>query len=501
MTQFKDFELDPSILSSLEKLGYISPTPIQQLAIPYLLENEGDLVALAATGTGKTASFGLPLLHQLDRSSNSPQALILAPTRELSSQVVSELNKFSSNLKGVRITEVIGGASIEKQIDSLKRGSQIIVATPGRLVDLLKRKKIDMSGIRSVVLDEADEMLNMGFQNDLNEIMKALPSEKRLILFSATMSRQVRRIASDYMTDPYEIGNSEEHKSSGGIRHIYYRVKAHNKYAALKRILDTNPEIYAIVFCRTKSETGEISGKLIQDGYGADSLHGDLSHSQREQVMKRFHSRNIQILVATDVAARGLHVTDLSHVIHFSMPLEPELYTHRSGRTGRAGKFGLSVSLINLREENKLLQYGKQIGIEFHRETIPAGSEIFKNHINTYLNRVLQTDVNNQISENISEEMMLVYDQFTKEEFLHRVLSEKFSALLRQNDVDSDLDITDEKDTSGTHAHAKGQGSRSRKKDSRRTPGQSKKQKNSYGFPPRGGNRKKTKKKTKSGVA
>ncbi len=456
MTQFKDFNLDPSLLSAIEEMGYEAPTSIQQMAIPYLLENEGDLVALAATGTGKTASFGLPLLQKIDRTIGEPQALILTPTRELSTQVVNDLKKYSANLKGVRVTGIIGGASMEKQISELRKGSQIIVATPGRLIDLIKRRKINISQIQNVVLDEADEMLNMGFQDDISEILSGLPKERRLILFSATMPRQVRKIASDFMKNPFEIGKSAEHNASGGVRHTYFRVKAHNKYAALKRIADANPLIYAIVFCKTKNETGEIAEKLIKDGYNADSLHGDLSHAQREQVMNRFHSRSVQILVATDVAARGLHVTDLTHVINYNLPTEPELYTHRSGRTGRAGKTGISISIINLREERKLLQYGKQIGIDFQREIIPSGSDICRNQMKHYMNRILNTEIKEKLLEPVSEELTAMAESMTKEELLYRFLSDKFGDMLKYYDGSPNLNITDEMDTSGDSRSSRG---------------------------------------------
>lgn len=448
MSNFQDFNLDERILAAIKDLNYEKPTPIQEKAIPHLLNETGDLVALAATGTGKTASFGLPLIQNIDQANRRPQALILTPTRELSVQVANDLKSFSKKIPGIRITGIIGGARLDNQIADLKKGTHVIVATPGRLIDLLGRKKIDASGIHTVVLDEADEMLNMGFQDAINEILTLLPEKKRMVLFSATMPSDVRRIASDFMHKPLEIGKGAEQNASSSVKHIYYRVKAHNRYTVLKRIADSNPGIYGIVFCRTRSETKEIAELLIRDGYGADALHGDLTHSQRESVMNRFRNKNIQILVATDVAARGLDVNNLTHVVNYNLPAEPELYTHRSGRTGRAGKKGICISIINLREEGKLFQFQKKIGIRFERGLVPNGIQVCSGQMMDYLKRIKDTEIKEESLAPYMDSVQSIIAEENKDDLILKLLSMQFGNLLKYYKKEENLNIVDDRDTS-----------------------------------------------------
>jgi ATP-dependent RNA helicase DeaD len=448
MTNFEDFNLDDRILAAIQDLNYEKPTPIQEKAIPHLLNESGDLVALAATGTGKTASFGIPLIQKINVANRRPQALILTPTRELSVQVANDLKSFARKIPGIQITGIIGGARLDSQVADLKKGTHVIVATPGRLIDLLGRKKIDTTGIHTVVLDEADEMLNMGFQDAITEILTMLPEEKRMVLFSATMPRDVRRIAQDFMHKPFEIGKGAEQNASSSVKHVYYRVKAHNRYIVLKRIADSNPGIYGIVFCRTRSETKEVAEQLIRDGYGADALHGDLTHAQRESVMNRFRNRNIQLLVATDVAARGLDVNNLTHVINYNLPAEPELYTHRSGRTGRAGKEGVCISIINLREESKLLQFQKRIGVHFERGLVPNGIQVCSGQMIDYLQRIIDTDIKQESLAPYMDSVQSIIKDEDKDELIFRLLSMQFGDLLKYYKKDENLNISDSRDTS-----------------------------------------------------
>ncbi|MFC1524600.1 DEAD/DEAH box helicase, partial [Thermodesulfobacteriota bacterium] len=376
MTSFEELGIQSDILQGLGALGFECPTPIQEQVISCLLKKTVDLVGRAQTGTGKTAAFGIPILQQTDASSSRTQSLILCPTRELCVQVTKDLMALAKFMPSINVLAVYGGASIDQQINSLRRGAQIVVATPGRLHDLIRRGKIDISAIRLLVLDEADEMLQMGFQDELNAILAETPSTKNTLLFSATMSRAVAAIAGNYMQNPVEITIGRGNEGAEKIDHIYYMVQARDRYPALKRVMDINPDIYAIVFCRTRLECKDVADKLIQDGYSADALHGDLSQAQRDQVMNKFRRKNLQVLVATDVAARGLDVNDLSHVINYNLPDESANYTHRSGRTGRAGKTGTSIAIINLREKFKIRDIEKRIHKKFRQERVPSGSEI-----------------------------------------------------------------------------------------------------------------------------
>ena len=354
MNAFEQLGINPDLIKGIEKLGFTAPTAIQEQAIPVLVENKRDFVGLAQTGTGKTAAFGLPLLELIDYTKNYPQALVLAPTRELCVQISQDIKEYSHFAQQAKVLAVYGGANIVTQISALRRGVHIVTATPGRLLDLIERRAIDLSKITHVVLDEADEMLNMGFQEDINSILSNTPEEKRTWLFSATMPSQVRAIASKYMNDPVELTIGKKNSANENIVHEYYVIRDREKYSALKRIVDFCPEIFGLVFCRTKIETQEIAEKLMKDGYNADSLHGDLSQQQRDKVMARFKSKTLQMLVATDVAARGIDVDDVTHVINYHLPDEIEYYTHRSGRTARAGKTGVSISLVTSRDTSKI---------------------------------------------------------------------------------------------------------------------------------------------------
>ncbi len=366
----------PGILKAIQELGFESPMPVQEKVIPLMLGGEVDIIALAQTGTGKTAAFGLPLVQATDTEINNTQALILCPTRELCMQITGDLTDYAKFTGKLKIQAVYGGASIDNQIRGLKKGVHIIVATPGRLIDLIGRGAARLSAVTTVILDEADEMLNMGFLDSINEILEEVPDGRRTLLFSATMSKEIASIARKYMNSPTEITIGAKNSSADNVSHAYYLVHAKDKYKVLKRIADFEPDIYGIVFCRTRKETQEVASKLIDDGYNADALHGDLSQMQRDAVMQKFRVRNLQLLVATDVAARGLDVDDLTHVINYSLPDDTEVYTHRSGRTGRAGKTGISISLVHLRERHILQQIERMVKKPFKAIPIPTGSEI-----------------------------------------------------------------------------------------------------------------------------
>lgn len=365
MILFNEMGLSTEIQSAIEDLGFVQPTPVQEKVVPFLLESRQDMVALAQTGTGKTAAFGLPIIQQLDTQKKSVQALILSPTRELAIQIAGDLQNFSKNLGFINIAVVYGGADIVKQMKEIERGAQIVVGTPGRTLDLIKRKKLQVNEIRWVVLDEADEMLSMGFKDDLDAILENSPAEKQTLLFSATMPQEIVAISKKYMNNIFEISVGKKNTGTANVEHNYYLIHAKDRYLALKRIADVNPNIYGIIFCRTRMETKEVADKLMEDGYNADALHGDLSQSQRDFVMARFRGKHLHMLVATDVAARGLDVNDLTHVINYNLPDDPEVYIHRSGRTGRAGKKGISVTLIHLREKGKLREVERMINQPF----------------------------------------------------------------------------------------------------------------------------------------
>ncbi len=427
---FIELGIRHEIVNAISDLGFENPTPIQEQSIPVLLSGSNDFVGLAQTGTGKTAAFGLPLLELLDFEENHPQALVLCPTRELCLQITNDLKNYAKNTRNVHVVAVYGGASISDQLHQIRRGVQIVVATPGRMLDIINRGAINFSGVKYVVLDEADEMLNMGFQEDIDNILSETPEDKKTWLFSATMPSEVRRIANKYMTDPYELTMGSKNTGNANIEHEYYVVRARDKYAAFKRIVDFNPEIFGIVFCRTKIETQEIAEALIKDGYNADSLHGDLSQQQRDKVMKRYRERSLQLLIATDVAARGIDVNDVTHVINYSLPDEIENYTHRSGRTARAGKTGVSISIINGKELGKIRQIEKVIGKRFAKIEIPTGFDVVEKQLFALIHKVHNVEVNEQQIEQYLPRIMDEFNDLSKEEIIKRFASLEFNSFL-----------------------------------------------------------------------
>lgn len=430
MTPFTELGIHDDILRGLADLGFVEPTPIQERIIPTLLTGRSDVVGLAQSGTGKTAAFGIPLLQLVDARSRQTQALVLCPTRELCVQVAKDVTDFAKYRPGLKVLPVYGGAGIDAQIGALKKGVQIVVATPGRLNDLMRRRKVDVSSIHTVVLDEADEMLTMGFQEELNAILAETPADKRTFLFSATMSREVSAIAGRYMTDPVEVTVGRRNAGADNVSHEYYMVHARDRYPALKRIVDVNPDIYSIIFCRTRQETQDVADKLIQDGYNADALHGDLSQAQRDQVMNKFRRRNTQLLVATDVAARGLDVDDLTHVINYNLPDDTVNYTHRSGRTGRAGKIGISVALIHMRENHRIKELERKLNKKFRKSLIPTGREACKNQLFKLIETMKEVEVNHKQIDPFLPEVMESLTGLDREELVKRFVSIEFNRFL-----------------------------------------------------------------------
>ena len=426
MKSFSELGVREDILRAIEELGFKQPMPVQEAAIPCLLGNNGDLVALAQTGTGKTAAYGLPLIQQTDVSRPYAQALILSPTRELCIQIAGDLADFSKYINGLHIIPMYGGTSIENQIRNFKRGAHIIVATPGRLIDLMNRGVVKLDTIDKLILDEADEMLNMGFAEDLEAIVSAVPEGRQTMMFSATMSREISAIASKYLHDAQEIVIGTRNEGAENVNHIYYMVHAKDKYLALKRVVDYYPNIYAIIFCRTRMETQEIADKLIQDGYNADSLHGELSQAQRDLTMQKFRKRQLQLLVATDVAARGLDVDDLTHVINYGLPDDIENYTHRSGRTGRAGKTGTSISIINLREKGRVRMIEKTIGKEFVYAKIPSGERICEKQLYKMMDDIERFQVNEEQIAPFLPDILRKLDWLDKEDIIKRLVGREF---------------------------------------------------------------------------
>ena len=411
-------------------MGYENPMPVQEEVIPYLLGNGNDVVALAQTGTGKTAAFGLPLIQKIEVKKRVPQALILCPTRELCLQIAGDLNDYSKYIDGLKVLPVYGGSSIESQIRMLKAGVHIIVATPGRLIDLMERKVAKLETIADVVMDEADEMLNMGFTDSINAILEKVPEDRNTLMFSATMSPEISRIAKKYLHDAKEITIGTKNEGSKNVNHIAYLVHAKDKYAALKRIADYYPQIYGIIFCRTRKETQEIADKLIQDGYNADSLHGELSQAQRDLVMQKFRQRHLQLLVATDVAARGLDVNDLTHVINYGLPDDIESYTHRSGRTGRAGKTGISIAIINLREKGKMREIERIINKKFIMGEMPSGKQICEQQLIKLIDDIEKVKVNDEEIESFLPGIYRKLEWLSKEDLIKRVVSMEFNRFL-----------------------------------------------------------------------
>jgi len=430
MKTFEELGVSPEIRKAIEEMGYENPMPIQEEVIPYLLGNGNDVVALAQTGTGKTAAFGLPLIQKIDVSRRVPQALILCPTRELCLQIAGDLTDYSKYITDLKILPVYGGSSIESQIKSLKAGVHIIVATPGRLIDLMERKVARLDTVADVVMDEADEMLNMGFTDSINAILEKVPEERNTLMFSATMSPEIARIAKTYLHDAKEITIGTKNEGSKNVHHIAYTVHAKDKYLALKRVVDFYPQIYGIIFCRTRKETQEIADKLIQDGYNADSLHGELSQAQRDLVMQKFRQRHLQLLVATDVAARGLDVNDLTHVINYGLPDDTESYTHRSGRTGRAGKTGVSIAIINLREKGKMREIERIIKKKFDIGTLPTGKEICEQQLIKLIDDIEKVKVDEEEIETFLPGIYRKLEWLSKEDLIKRVVSMEFNRFL-----------------------------------------------------------------------
>ncbi len=471
MRTFEELGVMPEICEAISEMGFEHPMPVQEEVIPYLLGNGNDVIALAQTGTGKTAAFGLPIIQKADPALPYAQALILSPTRELCLQIADDLAAFSKYVEGLRVVPMYGGTSIENQIRNVRRGVHIIVATPGRLIDLMERGVVDLSTVRDVVLDEADEMLNMGFTDSINRILEDVPRDRNTLLFSATMSKEIAGIAKNYLTDAREIVIGNKNEGSKNVNHVYYMVHAKDKYLALKRIADYYPNIYGIIFCRTRMETQEIADKLIQDGYNADALHGELSQQQRDLTMQKFRKRRIQLLVATDVAARGLDVDDLTHVINYGLPDDTENYTHRSGRTGRAGKRGTSIAIINLRERGRMREIEKVIGKEFVKGTIPTGKEICEKQLWKVIDDIEKTEVK---EDDIAEFLPAIYrklDWLDKEDIIRRVVTREFGRFVEYYSNAPEPEPVQERGPKGERT--KGDGSpRQRKEKGDRKPEQ-----------------------------
>ena len=430
MKTFEELGVCEPIRKAIEELGFVQPMPVQEAVIPYLLGNENDVIALAQTGTGKTAAFGIPLLERIDTSRRETQALVLSPTRELCLQITDDLRDFAKYMDGIHVEAVYGGAAIEPQMRALKKGVEIIVATPGRLVDLMHRGYARLEQVSNIVLDEADEMLNMGFSDSINEIFESLSVDHHTLMFSATMSKEVERVAKKYLHDYKEIVVGSRNEGAENVNHIYYMVNAKDKYLVLKRIVDYYPRIFAIIFCRTKVETQEIADKLIKDGYNAESLHGDLSQQQRDLTMQKFRNHLTQLLVATDVAARGLDVDDLTHVINFGLPDDIENYTHRSGRTGRAGKKGTSISIVHSREKFKIRNIEKEIGKEFVKAEIPSAEEICKKQLYKVMDQIVKTDVDDEEIAPFMQDINRYFEYIDKEELIKKIVSLEFGKFL-----------------------------------------------------------------------
>ena len=430
MKTFEELGVSGEIRKAIEELGFVQPMPVQEAVIPYLLENKNDVIALAQTGTGKTAAFGIPLLMRIDTSNRNAQALVLSPTRELCLQITDDIRDFAKYMDGVHVEAVYGGASIEPQMRALKKGVNIIVATPGRLIDLKNRGVADLTNVRNIVLDEADEMLNMGFSENISEIFESINENHSTLMFSATMSREVEKVAKKYLHDYQEIVVGSRNEGAENVNHIYYMVNAKDKYLALKRIVDYYPRIFAIIFCRTKIETQEIADKLIKDGYNAESLHGDLSQPQRDLTMQKFRQHLTQLLVATDVAARGLDVDDLTHVINFGLPDDIENYTHRSGRTGRAGKKGTSISIVHSREKFKIRNIEKEIGKKFVEAEIPSAEEICKKQLYKVMDQIVKTDVDDEEIAPFMQDISRYFEYIDKDELIKKIVSLEFGKFL-----------------------------------------------------------------------
>jgi len=441
MTTFADFGLYDDILKSLSEIGFETPTPIQNKCIPHLMGSKRDLVAFAQTGTGKTGAFGIPALQLTKSEDKRTQTLILCPTRELCIQISRDMQAFSKHMSGIGVVPVYGGASIETQMRALKKAAQVVVATPGRAVDLIRRKKLQLGAVERVILDEADEMLNMGFKEDLDAILNVTSDSKQTLLFSATMSREVQRMTKTYMLDPLEIAATKMNTGAVNVSHVYYMVHAKHRYEVLKRIADSNPNIYGLVFCRTRQETKDVAHKFMHDGYNADALHGELSQAQRDEVMRRFRSKKLQILVATDVAARGLDINDLTHVVNYNLPDDSEVYVHRSGRTGRAGKKGISIAIIHTREMGKIKSIENKFKIKFNKELVPTGKDICTKQLYALIDKIEKVDVDEK---QIAPFMPAIYeklDWLSREELIKHFVSAEFNRFLAYYKHATDINV------------------------------------------------------------
>ena len=464
MKNFEELGLSPEIRRAIEEMGYECPMPVQEEVIPYLLGENNDVVALAQTGTGKTAAFGLPLIQKINVKNRIPQSLILCPTRELCLQIAGDLNDYSKYITGLRVLPVYGGSSIDSQIRALKQGVHIIVATPGRLLDLMERKTVSLTTIQNVVMDEADEMLNMGFTDSINAILADVPQERNTLLFSATMSPEIARISKKYLRDAKEITIGRKNESTSNVKHVVFTVHAKDKYAALKRIVVYYPQIYGIIFCRTRKETQEIADKLMQEGYNADALHGELSQAQRDTVMQKFRIRNLQILVATDVAARGLDVDDLTHVINYGLPDDTESYTHRSGRTGRAGKTGTSIAIINLREKGKMREIERIISKKFIIGEMPTGKQICEKQLLKVIDDLEKVKVNEEDMADFMPDIYRKLDWLSKEDLIKRMVSHEFNRFSEYYRNRGDIEIpTDSRGERSSKGNTDRNGDRGRK--------------------------------------
>jgi len=442
---FEELGLDERLVKATSELGFVSPTEIQGKAIPVLLKGTKDFIGLAQTGTGKTAAFGLPLLNVIDAEKKNPQALVVCPTRELCIQIVNEVELFKKHIRGVNVVAVYGGASIGAQIRDLKRGVQIVVATPGRLIDLIERKAINLEEIQYVVLDEADEMLNMGFQDDIEFILQNTPKRESTWLFSATMPPEIRRVSKRYMKEPVEITVGKANTGNKNIDHQYYVTAAQHRYETLKRLIDFNPGIYGLIFTRTKLDAQDIAEKLTRDGYDIDALHGDLSQQQRDKVMGQFRDKSLQLLIATDVAARGIDVKEITHVINYELPDDVEVYTHRSGRTGRAGSTGICMSIVHSRELFKLKQIERMVQTPFHRFEIPTGKDVCRKQFFFFMDKLLQTDISHGDYETYVPMIAEKFADISKEDILKRVVASEFDRFLKYYENAGDLNIREER--------------------------------------------------------
>ena len=455
VSKFKDLGLQSSLLKAIDELGFVNPTPIQNKSIPIVLNSSRDLIALAQTGTGKTAAFGLPLIQQIELKNKNIQTIVLCPTRELCIQISKDLISYSKLINGLKIIPVYGGTSIENQIKSIKKGSHIIVGTPGRTKDLIKRKVLNFNYVDRVVLDEADEMLSMGFKDDLDFILDTTKKDRQTLLFSATMSKEVRNISKKFMKNAEEITVEKLNSGSKNVEHNIYYVSSRDKYATLKRIADYNPSIYGIVFCRTRRETKDISKKFIKDGYNADAIHGDLSQSQRDDVMSRFRDGIIQILIATDVAARGLDVNNLSHVINYSLPDDPEVYTHRSGRTGRAGNKGISVVISNSREGRKIKSIENKSQIKFIKKDVPTGKDICSKQLFNLIEKIEKVKVDEKQISPFLPEIYKKLDWLSREDLIKHFVSAEFNRFLDYYKGNKDIKINNDRNLKATKTEKK----------------------------------------------